>query len=305
MRPHPAFTALKLTSLNGGERIAAGEPYLITWGAPEETSTFKVHYSLNGGSSWVSLTPKPLAAAARSLSWQVPRLTANNTRCRIKVTGMLNGRAVVDLSDANFTVEVVRVMSPNGREHLISGEAMPVVWKTYGTSQPVATTLVQYSTSGGTTWKTAATLPGNPGFYDWTVPAAVASIKKCRVQVVLRAASGAVIGKDTSDANFNAGKVLVLAPNGGETIAGGASTTITWTTSTTTRPVAKTNVFTSVNGGASWSKTVLPGNPGTLSWTPARPTAPQTRCKVKVELRDAAGAVLGTDSSDALFSVLP
>ena len=56
----PALRALKLTSLNGGERIAAGEPYLITWGAPEGTSTFRVWYSLNGGSSWKSLTPTPL-----------------------------------------------------------------------------------------------------------------------------------------------------------------------------------------------------------------------------------------------------
>ena len=56
----PAFTALKLTSLNGGERIPAGEPYLITWGAPAGTSAFRVWYSLTGGASWVSLTPAPL-----------------------------------------------------------------------------------------------------------------------------------------------------------------------------------------------------------------------------------------------------
>ena len=141
---------------------------------------------------------------------------------------MLSGKTVTDLSDQKFTVEVVRVMSPNGKGHFISGDMVPVVWKTYGTSQPVASTLVQYSVNGGSSWKTVATLPGNPGLYEWNVPAAVASIGKCRVQVVLRAASGAIVGKDTSDANFNAGKVLVLAPNGGEVVASGGTVDIAW-----------------------------------------------------------------------------
>ncbi|MHB8834492.1 MAG: tandem-95 repeat protein [Candidatus Methylomirabilia bacterium] len=397
----PALASLKLTSLNGGEGIAAGEPYLITWSALAGTNNFGLWYSLNGGTSWKSLTRTPLVDT-NCFTWQVPLLATNSTRCLIKITGVLNGRVVLDKSDKTFTVEVVRLMSPNGKEHLISGDEVPIAWKTYGTKLPVATTGVQYSVNGGSTWKTVATLPGNPGFYDWPVPAAVSAIGKCRVQVVLRAANGAIVGKDMSDANFNTGKVLVLAPNGGEviasggtvavawdaltdavsfdlyytlngkkylplpggqdvtgstwqgtwpisagnmvksavkvmgytstgmlvgsdfsdgffttevvriqspnggeTITGGASTTITWATNASLQKVAKTTVSTSVNGGSSWSKTVLDGNPGTLSWTPVRPTRPLPKGKVKVELRDATGALIGNDTSDAFFTVQP
>jgi protocatechuate 3,4-dioxygenase beta subunit/subtilase family serine protease len=395
------FAALKLTALNGGERIAAGEPYLVTWGAPAGVGGFRVWYTVNGGTKWVSLTPTALSGTDR-IVWQVPKLSANSTRCLVKVTGTLNGRTMSDVSDKPFTVEVVRLLSPNGKEHLLSGGVVPIAWKTFGTSQPVATTQVQYSVDGGSIWKTVTTLSGNPGSWAWTVPAAVASLGKCRVQVVLRAVSGAIVGKDASDANFSAGKVLVLAPNGGgdvasggtvdvawaavaeaasfdlyytlngttylplpggqhvtgttwrgawpvasgnmpksgvkvlgyagggalvgsdvsdaffgttvvrvqspnggETLVGGASTTITWVTNATIRTVAKTTVATTVNGGTSWSKTVLDGNPGLLRWTPVRPDSPLTKCKIRVELRDANGALVGTDISDALFAVQP
>jgi hypothetical protein len=301
-----AFAALKLTALNGGERIAAGEPYLITWGAPAGAGGFRLWYSVNGGSKWVSLTPAPLAAGTRRLAWQVPKLAANATRCLIRITALLDGRAVSDVSDKPFAVEVLRLLSPNGKEHFVSGAAVPIAWKTFGTSQPVDSTLVQYSVNGGSTWKTVAKIAGaNPGAQAWTAPPAVVALGKCRVQVVLRAASGAVVGKDASDANFNAGKVLVLAPNGGELIAGGVPTTITWTTSATIPAVAQTTVSTSVNGGKSWSRSVLPGNPGSHAWAPARPKTPLGKCKVKVELRDAAGALLGSDTSDAFFAVRP
>jgi hypothetical protein len=394
-------TALKLTSLDGGERIAAGEPYVITWAAPVGSGTFRLWYSRDGGTTWVALTSTPITEA-RHFTWQVPKQMANMKRCLVKISGYSGGRLTADVSDRAFTIEVVRLMAPNGKEHLISGEFVPVVWKTFGTKLPVATTLVQYSRDGGATWVLAARLPGNPGRYDWTVPAAVASIGRCRVRVVLRAATGAVVGIDASDMNFNAGKVLLLTPNGGEVVAsggqvdiswnaipdavsarlyytlngvtyralpggqdvtgttwhgtwpvaagnmrksavkvlgysatgilvgvdtsdaffntevvrivspnggettsGGVATTITWATNATYRPVAKTYVYTSVNGGISWAIKVLAGNPGSFAWTVPKPAVPLTRCKVMVQLRDAAGVVVGSDTSDALFTVRP
>ncbi len=182
---------------------------------------------------------------------------------------------------------------------------MPIVWKTYGTSQSVAKTMVQYSGNGGVTWMTAASARGRtrdgttgPCRPPWRRSGSAGCGCSC-------ALNGGEPRKDASDANFNAGKVLVLAPNGGEAIAGGAPTTITWATSATIRPVAKTYVATSVNAGASWVRTMLDVNPGKYSWTPVRPKAPLTRCKVKVELRDAAGVLLGSDTSDAFFTVRP
>ncbi len=117
----PAYSALKLTSLNGGERIAAGEPYLITWGAPAGTSDFQGLVLPQRRVELGVAHADAAASDARRLSWLVPQLAANATRCLVKISGVLNGRAVIDMSDKPFTVEVVRLMSPNGKEHSSPG----------------------------------------------------------------------------------------------------------------------------------------------------------------------------------------
>jgi hypothetical protein len=127
-------------------------------------------------------------------------VTANKKKCRVKVIGYDSNGTLVgeDISDKPFTVEVLRITSPNGRETLTSGYTSTIQWTTHKTIRPLAKTVLKYTTDG-TTWKAIKTLTGNPGSFNWKVPDA--SSTKCKVKVILKDEDGANIGTDISN-NF-------------------------------------------------------------------------------------------------------
>jgi hypothetical protein len=132
---------------------------------------------------------------------EVPVVTANKKKCRVKVIGYDSIGTPIgeDISDKPFTIEVLRVTSPNGRETLKSGNTSTIQWTTNITIRPVAKTVLKY-TVDGSTWNAIKTLTGNPGSFNWKVPAA--SSTKCKVKVILKDASGANIGTDISNKFF-------------------------------------------------------------------------------------------------------
>jgi hypothetical protein len=62
-----------------------------------------------------------------------------------------------------------------------------------------------------------------------------------------------------------------------------------------------------MNGGSTWTliKTLLTGNPGSYNWKVPLVTVPKPQCKVKVVLRDSGGVTVGSDISDAFFTIQP
>jgi beta-lactamase superfamily II metal-dependent hydrolase len=94
--------------------------------------------------------------------------------------------------------------------------------------------------------------------------------------------------------------VSALAPNGGQTLACGASTNITWTASDNVA-VTSVDVAYSVNSGGNWSAiaTAIP-NSGSVSWSV--PSTPTTHGRVQVSAHDAAGNT-GTAISAANFTI--
>jgi len=99
--------------------------------------------------------------------------------------------------------------------------------------------------------------------------------------------------------------VELTSPDGGETLTPGVKWPITWTTTSTIAPkVAKVKLSYTVDDGNTWSKiTTLTGNPESYNWTV--PNGSSTTCKVKVELKAASGATVGSDLSDAYFTIQP
>ena len=196
----------------------------------------------------------------------------------------------------------VRIDGPNGGEILPTDSDVLIHWHAPATAAKFD---LQYSINNGSTWKPIATgIVGRS--YDWTVPALTANTLKGKVRVIARTASNAKAGVDPSDAPFTIEVMRLDSPNGGESLTSGATATIRWTTNATVRPVAKTKVLYSINGGSSWKAiTTLNGNPGTLDWTVLTVTAAKTNCKVRVILQDQAGATLGKDDSNLKFTVNP
>ncbi|MEW6182514.1 MAG: hypothetical protein AB1500_04960 [Bacillota bacterium] len=71
-----------------------------------------------------------------------------------------------------------------------------------GTIRPVASVTLKLSKDNGTTFTDIRTLTGNPGSFDWTVPAVTAAKTQCKAKVVLKDSAAAIIGNDASDAVF-------------------------------------------------------------------------------------------------------
>jgi len=193
-----SFAAVTLITPNGGEVIPSGSLYTIRWGAPASAVRFRLQYSLNNGGIWITIASNITGA---SFNWTVPRPSNNSPNCLMRVTGYNSSGAAVgkDASNAVFTIQVVKVTSPDGGETLTRGVKYPITWTTNGTVRPVASTRLQYSANGGATWITIATLPGNPGTYNWKAPAVTTAAAK--VRVILRDSGTATIGSDDSN-NF-------------------------------------------------------------------------------------------------------
>jgi len=90
--------------------------------------------------------------------------------------------------------------------------------------------------------------------------------------------------------------VTVTAPNGGETLIGGASTNITWSSTGT---IANVALAYSTNGGTSWTTiTSSTPNDGSQAWTV--PSTATTQGRVRVS--DATNAAIN-DQSNANFTI--
>ena len=178
----------------------------MRWGAPGTAASFKVKYSLDNGLTWKN-PPNNIVDGHTSYLWEVPILTKNVKKCLLSVTGYTGPGATgtkvgTDKSDMPFAIEVLRLVTPNGKETLRWNMPHEIVWETKGTMGAVETVQLSYTRDGGVTWtKIPATIAGNPGRYTWTVPSKKGT--QCKVKVVLKDLTGKTVGSDMSDTFFS------------------------------------------------------------------------------------------------------
>jgi hypothetical protein len=194
----------EVISPNGGEVLPSGSKWRISWIAPSNAEKFKIFYSLNNGLTWV-LAHSEQYVTGFMYDWDVPVPKKNETNCRVKVIGYnsIGQKVSSDRSDASFTIEGVKLESPNGGETLITGDIFTITWETNATKRVVAKVKLFYTKNNGVTWLPMTTIEGsNPGTYDWIVPSLTKAKKNCKVKVVLRDSEGNTIGTDISDDVF-------------------------------------------------------------------------------------------------------
>ena len=193
------------------------------------------------------------------------------------------------------------LVSPNVNDTLTPGSTLTIEWD--AASEAVSFNL--FYSVGGSWIPIADHLTDKT--YEWTVPAPAGNKLKCSVKVVGYDYRGKRVGEDSSDAPFAIEVVNLTSPNGGEVLTSGQSRTISWETHGTKKAVARVQIFYTTNGKKWIPIVTLDNNPGSYSWpVPAmKGSKVQTRCKVKVVLKDAKGATLGSDTSDAFFTIQP
>jgi len=195
------FDEVTIVRPNGMQSIATGSTYKIIWGGPPGVESYRLKVSFDGGTTWKLLADQ---YADRTFNWRIPLTPNNKTRCLISVEGFDANRALVgkDVSDNMFTVEVVRLTSPNGGETWYSGSSYPIQWVTQATKGSVRKVQLLYTRDGGTTWIPITPLTDNPETYDWPIPTVPADKTKCKVKVVLKDSAGNILGNDISDNTF-------------------------------------------------------------------------------------------------------
>lgn len=187
---------------NGAEVIPSGSIYNIQWIAPVQAVKFDLGYSCSAG-KWILIAS---SVKGYNYYWTVPSApTRNEKNCRVGVRGRNGGGEIVgtDTSNNPFTIEVVKVTSPNGGEILSAGrQVFNITWRTNATARPVDKTMIYGSVDGGTTWKLITLRPDNTGSYPWPLPWLATPKTRCRIGVVLKDSNGNTLGMDASDANF-------------------------------------------------------------------------------------------------------
>ncbi len=194
----------------------------------------------------------------------------------------------------------VTVVVPNGGEVIPAGSTYTIWW---GAPAGADKFKLQYSIDNGTTWTTITESAQGNNFH-WRVPRNLGNKKKCLIRVAGYTPSNVRAGYDRSDAPFTIELVKLTLPDGGETFISNDTRYIVWKTNDTKKQVAKTKLWYSKDGGVNWIKiATLAGNPGNYPWKVPMVNNIKNNAKVKVELIDKFGNILGRDVSDSTFII--
>jgi hypothetical protein len=301
--------ALMLFRPQGGEQIPSGSTFFLEWQSPPNAVKFNLRYSLDNGGTW-----KPIVnnLTVTEYDWHLPTPTGNKKRCLVKVIGYnASGLKVGTDTSEPFTIEVAKVIQPNGGETLSSGSNYPIQWEINGTKSSVTKVNLYYTTDGGVNYVLISSLAGTDRSYNWAVPTPLSNKKNTRIRVVAYNGS-TVVASDTSDNPLTIEVVKIIQPNGGETLSSGSNYPIQWEINGTKSPVTKVNLYYTANRGVSYGliTSIQTVDSRTRPWTMSCLWAPKVisakpYSKVKVVLYNAKNIILSSDVSDRYFTISP
>lgn len=197
IKPGAEIPYITITSPNGGETIAGGSTFDITW---TDNRTFdRIDIEYYDGTKWNVIVND--AQDDDHYLWTVPNVVTSEGQLWIK--GYDTDNNPTDFSDADFTITsppsgTITVTAPNGGEGLRPGGTTDITWTTTGTVG--SNVKVAYSTDSGRNFTTIISSTANDGTYSWSVPNVVSD--DCLVRVT--DTSNSLIS-DVSDNYFSIG----------------------------------------------------------------------------------------------------
>jgi hypothetical protein len=178
-----------------------GGSHTITWTASSSAVSFDLEYSINNGSTWRTIAT---GVTGTSYSWSVPTVAGNKRKCLVRITAYDSGSSQIgqDTSDNRFTIEVVRLTSPNGSETWTRESTYTITWSTNATKSTITKVVLKYHEVGATGWNLITVIKGsNPGSYDWTIPTGL-NPGSYKIKINLWDSSKNRRGADKSDSTF-------------------------------------------------------------------------------------------------------
>jgi hypothetical protein len=222
-----------------------------------------------------------------------------------------NGQCILTMSanttiTANFDIiptpiNPITVIAPNGGERIASGSIYSIQW-----SAPVEAVNFNllYSRDNGITWQEIGPYRVTGNAYDVMIPVPNINLLECLVKVIGYDSSGMKVGEGISNTTFMIEVIRVITPLNNGILTSGFYYPIVWLTNATSKPVAESEIFYSIDVGDTWIPiTRLPGNPLFYLWEV--PSIWSSACKVGVRLKDADGEIIAKDDNDGTFVIQP
>lgn len=293
---------LTVTSPNGGESIAAGNAFTVTWTTDVSTDGIAEVFLYREGLYLMGIGSASLASG--EFEWEVCDEAGSGSEFTVHVSAHSQGQTLEDESDAPFTITggtsppLLTVVTPNGGETLPAGSTQTVSWTASGTNGYVDAWL--HSDCGPDTFLGSA--PIDAGRIDWRVPEHIETGDAFTVGLHWLPSCGPQV-EDVSDAPFGIEDstpipaITVTSPNGGEVWPVDTLQAVTWTSTNATGIVdvwlIDEDAFYEYLGSA-------PMEDGSLDW-PILPCR-SNREEYSVLVRWSNGALSAEDTSDAHFA---
>jgi hypothetical protein len=206
----------------------------------------------------------------------------------------------------------VAVVYPNGGEVLQAGSTANITWNAPANAEKYT---LLYAPDGRT-WTTIVSELTDTRFsnitYAWTVPAPATGnvTAKCKIKVIAYNSSNVAVSNSMSKKGFSIEVLRVTSPGDGEIINPKLGPYGIHYTIYGRDDAASATFSFSTTGGSSWisSATVtapLSAGGHSYDWTVPFQTVLQSKCRVKVDIRNNAGLLLASDMNNVNFSILP
>jgi lipoprotein NlpI len=234
-------TPVILTSPTGGEIWQGLTTQQITWNAAGTSNTYDIHYSKNGGSTWIAIVTN-YSSVNGIYNWTVPNDPASSVLVRVM------DRVQNCMQDISNPIQIVPAQPiltfPNGGEELWPGCAINITWDPATFYSNVR---LDYSTDNGTTWTPIVTSVANNGSRSWTVPVGIPPSNN----YIIKAANTSNLNSfDVSDNNFTIlPPIDITRPRANDTLVGCSNFTIRHTSSNC---IGDFRYLYSIDGGVSF-----------------------------------------------------
>lgn len=264
---------IRVLTPNGGESLAVGKNYDITWDAapfdsPLNPSNVNIRLSLDDGLTYPILINEsgPVPNNGK-YTWRAgPGLDTPKGRIQISLDS--TATTISDTSDGSFSITTpsLSLFAPNGGEVWYTYTRHTIRWRAVGITSNLKIELSR--NPNRLDWAPIGLVPASAGSFDWTVTTPSGENNLIRITSVDDPSQ-----TDKSDRTFaivDMG-VRVTSPSGGEVWGIGTTHAITWTTEgVPTSPAGDDNVdiLISRDGGTSFTSLFSNvANTGSQTWT--------------------------------------
>ncbi len=241
---------LAVTNITSSTEWQAGTAHTILW-TSSNLSTIDIQYSTDNGSSWNNVI-SGISAAIGSYLWNIP---ANIFSAQTLVRISSSADPTIYYDTPLFTIKYLAVTSPNGGENWQVGNNETITWN----SGLVSNVQIDLSTDNGASWiNISAPISASNGTFTWNVPDSISTVAALIRIIDLDNSSI----RDSSDANFTIGRLVLTSPIGGEEWQVGSLHTITWNSIN----VNSIKLEYSLDNGTTWNTIITPLNANSLQY---------------------------------------